>query len=64
MEERTMKDNREGQTHFQLPIDITDSEIEAIEEAVKLMRHQHFYNLMKEDADVLQAFLDRINKKV
>ena len=59
-----MNKNKEGQTHFQLPIDITSSEIEAIEEAVKLMRNQHFYNLMKEDADVLQAFLDRINNKV
>lgn len=58
-----MKKNREGQTHFELPINITDTEIEAIEEAINLMKNKHFYSLMKEEVDILQGLIDKVNKK-
>jgi len=54
---------KEGQTHYQVPVEMTDTEIEALEEAIKLMRNDNFYNLMKIEVDALQGLLDRINKK-
>lgn len=55
----TMKD-KQGSTHYQVSVEITDTEIEALDQiSVYLSREK----VMIVEANVLQGLLDKINKK-
>lgn len=55
-----MEDNEQGRTHYEVPVNITDREIEVIEGVIRVLKKTYSWTL-EDEIKILQGLLDKIN---